>query len=238
MPDSLHTALFECRRVGKSYQAGDTRCAALRGVNLRIEAGEFVAITGPSGSGKSTLLNLLGTLDIPTQGALLFRGQDLGEMDDPALAALRNRNIGFVFQNFNLLARVSLLHNVALPLVYAGYRARERNARAMELLTQVGLAAHAYKLPTQLSGGQQQRVAIARALASRPQVLLADEPTGNLDRTTGEDIIGLMHRLNQDDGVTIVLVTHDPQVSRGAGRVLAFADGSLVSDSATTEVSP
>jgi putative ABC transport system ATP-binding protein len=181
---------------------------------------------------------LLGTLDIPTQGTLMFRDRDLSELDDKALAELRNRHIGFVFQNFNLLARATLLQNVALPLVYAGYRTAERHARAMELLTQVGLAAHARKLPSQLSGGQQQRVAIARALVNRPQVMLADEPTGNLDRKTGDEIMALMRTLNQDSCVTIVLVTHDPDLSRSAQRVLEFADGSMVSDSASTLVAP
>jgi putative ABC transport system ATP-binding protein len=238
MRDPSQTTLFECRGVGKSYMVGETRFSALQSVDLRIDAGEFVAITGPSGSGKSTLLNLLGTLDIPTQGTLMFRDRDLSELDDKALAELRNRHIGFVFQNFNLLARATLLQNVALPLVYAGYRTAERHARAMELLTQVGLAAHARKLPSQLSGGQQQRVAIARALVNRPQVMLADEPTGNLDRKTGDEIMALMRTLNQDSCVTIVLVTHDPDLSRSAQRVLEFADGSMVSDSASTLVAP
>jgi putative ABC transport system ATP-binding protein len=216
--------LIRATDLAKAYRIGDNVVQALAGVSVVIEAGESVAVMGPSGSGKSTFMNLLGCLDRPSAGEYRLDGQRVSDLAGDALAAVRNRAIGFVFQNFNLLARTSALENVALPLLYAGVPAREREARAREMLEKVGLADRARHLPAQLSGGQQQRVAIARALVTRPRLILADEPTGALDSRTSAEILGLLGELNAQ-GMTLVLVTHDAEVARHARRVLRFLDG-------------
>jgi putative ABC transport system ATP-binding protein len=204
-------------------------------VTLDIAAGEFVAIMGPSGSGKSTFMNILGCLDKPSAGRYLLDGGDIENMGKDELALLRNRTIGFVFQGYNLLQRMSLLDNVALPLIYCGEEHRERDQRAQELLAKVGLADKAASLPSQISGGQQQRVAIARALINRPRLILADEPTGNLDSHTSEEIMKLFEELNRE-GITIVLVTHEEDIAHHAKRQVRFLDGRIVSDHATPQM--
>ncbi|HWB70838.1 MAG TPA: ABC transporter ATP-binding protein [Egibacteraceae bacterium] len=211
--------------VTRTYQLGGTRVQALRGVSLAVEPGEFVAIAGPSGSGKSTLLHLLGALDRPTSGTVRFSGRDVAELSDAELAALRNREVGFVFQQFQLLARTSALANVALPLVYRGLARAQRARLAREALEAVGLAHRLDHRPAQLSGGEQQRVAIARALVTQPRLVLADEPTGNLDTATGADIIALLRRLNAERGVAVVVITHDREVAAVAPRRLRIRDG-------------
>jgi putative ABC transport system ATP-binding protein len=216
--------------VHKVYQTGAVQVHALRGVSLAVGPGEFVAVVGASGSGKSTLLNVLGCLDQPTSGVYRFAGQDVGRLSRTARARLRNRQLGFVFQGFNLLRRQTAVQNVELPLLYGGVGAGERRARALELLALVGLAERADHQPNQLSGGQQQRVAIARALANRPQVLLADEPTGNLDSKTGAEILAEFQRLNREQGQTIILVTHDAGIAACARRVVTVRDGVIASD--------
>ncbi len=220
--------------VHKVYRTGAVEVHALRGISLQIERGEFVALVGASGSGKSTLMNLLGLLDRVTSGVYRFDGQDVSRYSKRALAHLRNRKLGFVFQGFNLLKRQTAVENVELPLVYAGVRARERRTRALELLKVVGLAERADHRPSQLSGGQQQRVAIARALVNRPQVLLADEPTGNLDSATGAEILAEFTRLNVEQGQTIVLVTHDNAIAACAKRRITVKDGRIANDERQT----
>jgi len=221
--------LIRLSGVGKIYQAGKVRFEALKGIDLTIAQGEFVAIVGPSGSGKSTLLNILGLLDTPTSGTYHLAGDEVSGLNDTELAALRNHRLGFVFQSFNLLPRYSIADNVALPMIYAGKSGKERRARAAELLAQLGLGSKIDNLPTELSGGQQQRVALARALANNPDVIIADEPTGNLDSHTGSEIIELFGQLH-DQGGTMVVVTHDPRVAEHAKRVVTIQDGMLLSD--------
>jgi putative ABC transport system ATP-binding protein len=221
--------LIRVDRLTKDYVLGDNVVHALAGVSMTIEAGEFVAVMGPSGSGKSTFMNMIGCLDRPTSGSYWIAGEDAARMDADDLAAVRNRRIGFVFQQFNLLARTSALENVELPLMYANVPMQERHARALAKLKLVGLAERSDHQPSQLSGGQQQRVAIARALVNNPALILADEPTGALDSRTSVEIMALLQQLNAD-GMTIVLVTHEHDVAAFASRLVMFRDGRIVSD--------
>jgi putative ABC transport system ATP-binding protein len=227
--------LIETEAITKDYRLGPHTVHALRGVTVGIDRGEFVAVMGPSGSGKSTFMNILGCLDTPTSGRYVLDGNDTARLSQDQLARLRNRFIGFVFQGFNLLPRANLLDNVALPLVYAGVRKSAREARAKEMLARVGLARYATHLPSQISGGQQQRVAIARALINRPRLLLADEPTGNLDSHTSHEIMEVFAALNREDGITIVLVTHESDIARFATRLVNFVDGLVQHDGTTAE---
>jgi putative ABC transport system ATP-binding protein len=223
-------SFIECQQLSRVFDAGGQPFHALREVNLRIERGDLVAIVGASGSGKSTLLNAIGGLDRPSSGRILMDGTSMADLSEPALADLRNRMIGFVFQQFNLLPRYSALRNVELPLIYAGHNANQRHQRAQGLLTGLGLGAHLHKRPTQMSGGQQQRVAIARALANQPGLILADEPTGALDSQTSADVMALLIGLNREQGITMAIVTHDPSVAARCDRVIGFADGRVVED--------
>jgi putative ABC transport system ATP-binding protein len=219
----------------KTYVVGEVEVKALRGVNLDVPTGEFLAVTGPSGSGKSTFMHIIGCLDRPTSGQYLLDGQDVSRMSKDALAAVRNRKIGFVFQGFNLLSRTSALDNVELPLLYqGGMKSGERRKRAFEVLEAVGLGNRADHHPNQLSGGQQQRVAIARALINNPAILLADEPTGNLDTKTSIEVMGIFQRLNQERGITVVLITHEMDIAEYGTRIVAFRDGQVVADKAVT----
>ncbi len=223
------TAVIRIRELTRSYEMGTERILALRGVTLDIARNEYVAIMGPSGSGKSTMMNLLGCLDTPTSGEYWLNGEEVSRLSDDALARVRNREIGFVFQTFNLLPRATALHNVELPLVYAGVGGRERRERALETLDRVGLADRVHHRPNELSGGQRQRVAIARALVNRPSILLADEPTGNLDSVTSEEIMRVfadLHRGSQ----TVIMVTHEPDIAAHAERTVVLRDGRVESD--------
>jgi putative ABC transport system ATP-binding protein len=227
--------LIAFRGVKKIYGSGDAAVSALKGVDLTIQRGEFVAIMGPSGSGKSTAMNILGCLDTPSSGTYAFMGIDVSDLDRDQRALLRRHLIGFVFQGYNLLPRTSALENVEMPLMYRGVASGERRRRAYEALTKVGLADRAGHDPNQLSGGQQQRVAIARAIVTQPQVILADEPTGNLDTHMGQEIMNLLTSLNHDDGITIVMVTHEPDMAAYASRAIHFLDGRIAADGATVE---
>jgi putative ABC transport system ATP-binding protein len=222
--------VIRLENVHKIYDLGEIQVQALRGVSLAVREGEFVAVMGPSGSGKSTVMNILGCLDRPTRGHYFLDGVDVSGMSKTELARIRNRKLGFVFQQFNLLSRTSALENVELPTVYAGIHPEERAKRAMESLTRVGLADRAGHHPSQLSGGQQQRVAIARALVNRPAILLADEPTGNLDSRTSVEIMQILQTLNEEQGLTIVIVTHEHDIAQYAKRALEFRDGKLRRD--------
>ncbi len=230
---SVSTPLIRVEGLCKSYDTAAGPFPVLKEVSMEVGAGEYVAVMGPSGSGKSTFMNILGCLDRPTAGRYMLDAQQVAELGKNQLAHLRGRAIGFVFQGFNLLPRMNLEDNVALPLVYCGIGREERRRCAREMLDKVGLGGYAGSLPNRISGGQQQRVAIARALVNRPRLLLADEPTGNLDSHTGEDIMALFDRLNAD-GITIVLVTHEPDIAAHARRQVRFLDGRVVSDHATT----
>jgi len=223
----MAAALIEIRDLRKVYALDGVEIQALRGIDLTVDEGELVAIMGPSGSGKSTLMNILGCLDVADSGSYRLRGQDVTPMPSDQLAELRNREIGFVFQGFNLLPRTSALENVETPLIYGGMGKRERHEQATEALQRLGLSDRLHHLPNQLSGGQQQRVAIARALVTRPSLLLADEPTGNLDTATSAEILTVLETLNRQDGLTILMITHEPDVARRAQRILHLRDGRL-----------
>jgi putative ABC transport system ATP-binding protein len=224
------TLVIEAEHLSRSYVLGEVEVPALQDVSLRVESGELLAIMGPSGSGKSTLMNLLGCLDRPTSGTYRLDGEEVEQLDDDRLAEIRNRRIGFVFQTFHLLPRTTALENCELPLIYSGLGGAARRDRATESLQAVGLADRIRHHPNELSGGQQQRVAIARALVNRPTLILADEPTGNLDSKAGVEIMRLLQSLNRDQGITIILVTHDPFIARHARRVIRLHDGRVVSD--------
>ena len=222
--------LIRVEHLVKTYHLGEVQVPALKGVDLTVQAGELVAIMGASGSGKSTFMNIIGCLDRPTQGRYYIEGTDVSSLSKDELARIRNEKIGFVFQTFNLLSRTSALENVELPLFYNSTSSRDRRQRAMEALISVGLKGREHHVPNQLSGGQQQRVAIARALINRPSLILADEPTGNLDSRTSLEIMDIFQKLNQDSRITIILVTHEPDIARYASRQVVFRDGKVIKD--------
>jgi putative ABC transport system ATP-binding protein len=230
--------LINIHNLTKTYRMGDSDFTALDSIDLQINAGEYVAIVGPSGSGKSTLMNMLGCLDVPTSGEYFLNGQDVSKMNETQLAKIRNKNIGFVFQRYNLMGRTSALRNVELPVRYAGLNARERAERAKAALSAVGLSDKMKNMPSELSGGQQQRVAIARALVNTPSILMADEPTGALDSKTGREVLDLFDQLHRERGITVIVVTHDAGVARHARRIIAIKDGRIESDIATGEREP
>jgi putative ABC transport system ATP-binding protein len=226
------TPVIDLQGITKTYGGGDTEVQALRGIDLTIERGDYVAIMGASGSGKSTLMNIIGALDVATSGHYSLDGISIDDLDESALSIVRNRKIGFIFQSFNLIPRTTALSNVELPLVYRGVRRRERRARAVEALTAVGLADRMHHMPNELSGGQQQRVAVARALVAEPSLLLADEPTGNLDSRSTRDVLDLMGALH-DQGRTIVMITHEDDVAAASGRIVTLIDGQVSDDRRT-----
>ena len=228
--------VIDLHQITKTYGSGDTAVEALRGIDLQIARGDYVAIMGASGSGKSTLMNIIGALDVATSGHYALDGIDIDDLDEGALSIVRNRKIGFIFQSFNLIPRTSALSNVELPLVYRGVRRRERRRRAIDALTSVGLADRMHHMPNELSGGQQQRVAVARALVAEPSLLLADEPTGNLDSRSTRDVLDLMAALH-DQGRTIVMITHEEDVAEQAGRIITLIDGKIADDRRTSATS-
>jgi putative ABC transport system ATP-binding protein len=230
------STVIAVKNLVKTYVVGEVEVRALRGVNLEVQRGEFLAVTGPSGSGKSTFMHIIGCLDRPTSGKYFLDEQDVSRMTKDALAAVRNTKIGFVFQGFNLLSRTSALDNVELPLLYGrkGMKGQDRHKRAIEVLTAVGLSDRADHHPNQLSGGQQQRVAIARALINDPSIVLADEPTGNLDTKTSIEVMDIFQRLNREHGITIVLITHEADIAEYGSRIVSFRDGVVVADRAVT----
>ena len=222
-------SLIEIRDMYKIYNPGENEVRAIDGINLTIEHGEFVAIIGQSGSGKSTLMNMLGLLDVPTSGKYLLNGKDVEGLEDDELSEIRNKEIGFIFQGFNLITSLTAVENVELPLVYRGMKKEERNKLAIDALSRVGLSHRLDHLPKQMSGGQQQRVAIARAVAARPPIILADEPTGNLDSHSGVEVMKILHELHEE-GRTVILITHDNEIANEAQRVIRIQDGQIVSD--------
>lgn len=230
----MATPVIELQNIKRYFKIGDVEVQALRGIDLTINKGEYVALMGPSGSGKSTLMNILGCLDTPSAGKYLLNNNDVSQMDDDELAEIRNKEIGFVFQTFNLLARSTALDNVALPLVYAGYSRSDRNERALKTLASVGLADRTDHKPNELSGGQRQRVAIARALINNPSIILADEPTGNLDTKTSYEIMELMEKIHEQ-GNTVIIVTHEEDIARRAHRIVRLRDGVIESDNNVRE---
>ncbi len=231
--DTSH--VISVKSLVKTYQVGDFEVKALRGVNLDVARGEFIAVTGPSGSGKSTFMHIIGCLDRPTSGQYYLDGQDVAQMSKDKLAGIRNKKIGFVFQGFNLLSRTTALDNVELPLLYGAARSKgpDRKKRAMEVLKAVGIDNRADHHPNQLSGGQQQRVAIARALINDPSIILADEPTGNLDTRTSIEVMGIFQRLNKEQGITVVLITHEMDIAEYGTRIVSFRDGVVMTDKVT-----
>jgi putative ABC transport system ATP-binding protein len=228
--------VIDIKDISKTYVMGEQMVLALRGVSLQIAKGEYVALMGPSGSGKSTLMNMLGCLDTPSSGTYVLNGADVSRMSDDELAGIRNKEIGFVFQTFNLIPRISSLDNVALPLVYAGFSGSRRRARAQEVLESVGLGSRVHHKPNELSGGQRQRVAVARALVNSPSIILADEPTGNLDSKTSIEIMALFEEIHSK-GNTVILVTHEPDIAAHAHRIIRLRDGLIESDVMNTEIS-
>jgi putative ABC transport system ATP-binding protein len=229
-PQPEARSVIELEHIHKTYTMGDVDVHALRGVSLTVRKGEFVAIMGASGSGKSTMMNIIGCLDRPTRGRYILDGEDVSEMSKDERADIRCQKIGFVFQGFNLLSRTSALENVELPMLYAGIETSERKQRAMDALAAVGLSGREQSHPNQLSGGQQQRVAVARALVNDPALILADEPTGNLDSRTSVEVMEIFQRLNRERGITLILVTHEPDIAEYAGRVIVFKDGKIKRD--------
>ncbi|MBU1291015.1 ABC transporter ATP-binding protein [bacterium] len=225
--------MLEIKKVKKIYQMGKVKVEALRGVSFYIDKGEFVAVMGPSGSGKSTLMHIIGCLDQPTEGNFIIGGKDVSKLNDDRLAEIRNKRIGFVFQQYNLLSRTSILHNVEIPLIYAGLKSKQRRKLAMQALESVGLADRVKHKPNEISGGEKQRAAIARALVNDPLIILADEPTGNLDTKTGEEIMKIFYKLHQQ-GNTIIMVTHEAEVARHARRIIHLRDGLIEKDEVKT----